>query len=49
MASPFLRFQTQFLPIIKETLAMTPEVQQYLLAGFLLLAAVFAVPLLKRI
>ena len=28
---------------------MTPEVQQYLLAGFLLLAAVFAVPLLKRI
>lgn len=27
---------------------MTPEVQQYLLAGFLLLAAVFAVPLLKR-
>ena len=28
---------------------MTPEVQHYLLAGFLLLAAVFAVPLLKRI
>lgn len=28
---------------------MTPEVQQYLLAGFLLLAAVFAVPLLKRV
>ena len=28
---------------------MTPEVQHYLLAGFLLLAAVFAVPLLKRV
>ena len=28
---------------------MTPEVQQYILAGFLLLAAIFAVPLLKRI
>ena len=28
---------------------MTTEVQHYLLAGFLLLAAVFAVPLLKRV
>lgn len=45
MASPFLR---NFY-LLKETRTMTPEVQQYLLAGFLLLAAVFAVPLLKRI
>ena len=28
---------------------MTPEVQQYLLAGFLMLCAIFAVPLLKRL
>ena len=38
MASPFLR---NFY-LLKETRTMTPEVQQYLLAGFLLLAAVFA-------
>lgn len=40
MASPFLR---NFY-LLKESRAMTPEVQQYLLAGFLLLAAVFACP-----
>lgn len=45
MASPFLR---NFY-LLKESRAMTPEVQHYLLAGFLLLAAVFAVPLLKRV